>query len=161
MRHARPYRKLSRQRSHYNALMRNLALGLFLNERITTTLAKAKEVRGFIDQIITLAKSGTLHDRRRAFSLLGNKKVWSTEAEKSIDPLQKVFTEFSKRYEKRPGGYTRIIKLGYRPGDGAPRAILELVDAADKSTTKAKPSTAAKATKTPKKASKKKEAAAA
>lgn len=127
MRHAKPYRKLSRQRSHYRALMRNLALGLFENERIVTTLAKAKEVRRFVDSIITLAKAGGMHDRRRAFALMGNKTI--TTSEGTRDPLQKVFTEFSKRYESRPGGYTRIIKLGYRPGDAAPKAILELVDA--------------------------------
>lgn len=166
MRHAKPYRKLSRQRSHYRSLMRNLAWALFDHERITTTLAKAKEVRRFVDSIIGLAKAGTLHDRRRAFALMGNKTVLNSETGERTDPLTKVFSEFGKRYANRPGGYTRIIQMGTRPGDAAPKVILELVDAnlkaveggsdeekpAKRTAKKAAPKKAAKAKKTSKKA---------
>lgn len=128
MRHQKPYRKLSRHRSHYTSLMRNLAHALFQKERIRTTLTKAKECRGFIDQIITLGKDGTLHARRRAFALMGN-KVESIANGKKLNSIDKVFAEFSKRYAGRKGGYTRIIKLTPRPGDCAPMAFLELIDA--------------------------------
>lgn len=127
MRHAKPYRKLSRQRSHYTALMRNLALALFEKERIRTTLTKAKEMRGFVEGIIELGKTGGLHNRRRAFALMGNKTV--TASGERRDPLAKVFGEFATRYANRKGGYTRIYKLGNRPGDAAPMALIELVDA--------------------------------
>ncbi len=127
MRHAKPYRKLSRQRSHYRSLMRNLALALFEKERIQTTLTKAKEVRRFVDKIIGFAKGGTLADRRQAFALLGNITI-ATDGIKQKDPLTKVFGDIAKRVANRPGGYTRIIKVGYRAGDAAPMAILELVD---------------------------------
>ncbi len=126
MRHAKPYRKLSRQRSHYRALMRNMALSLFMHERIRTTVTKAKEVRRFIDKIIGLGKSGTAHDRRRAFALMGNKLDNSTG--RRVDVLEKVFGDLAKRYSSRRGGYTRIIKAGVRPGDASPMAWLELVD---------------------------------
>jgi large subunit ribosomal protein L17 len=128
MRHQKPYRKLSRQRSHYRALMRNLAFSLFQHERIETTEAKAKEARRFIDKIITLAKDGTLHARRRAFSLMGNKMASDTEGKK-IDVIGKVFSVLAKRMADRKGGYTRIIHLGARPGDAAPKVILELIGA--------------------------------
>lgn len=131
MRHAKPYRKLSRQRSHYRALMRNLAFSLFQFERVRTTLAKAKEARRFVEQIITLAKSGTLADRRRAFALMGNKVGTQSGLKTTLpkDILDKVFKELGPRYASRAGGYTRIIRLGARPGDSAPMAYLELVDA--------------------------------
>lgn len=133
MRHSIPYRKLSRQRSHYRALMRNMALALFEHERIETTIAKAKEARRFVDQIITLAKSGTLHDRRRAMSLMGNKITHKPNGER-VDLIgQKVFGDLAKRYKSRPGGYTRIIKLARaRPGDAASMVIFELVDRVEK-----------------------------
>jgi len=128
MRHAKPYRKLSRQRSHYTALMRNLALSLIEKERIRTTLAKAKEMRGFVEGIIELGKTGGLHNRRRAFALIGNKTIQTSSGDRR-DPLAKVFGEFATRYANRKGGYTRIYKLGCRPGDAAPMALIELVDA--------------------------------
>lgn len=127
MRHQKPYRKLSRQRSHYRALMRNLALALFKNERVRTTLIKAKESRSFIEKIITLGKDGSLHARRRANALMGNKTM--LVGGKRISALDKVFTELGKRYASRSGGYTRIVRLAPRPGDAAPMAFLELVDA--------------------------------
>ncbi|MBN8554076.1 MAG: 50S ribosomal protein L17 [Deltaproteobacteria bacterium] len=157
MRHAKPYRKLSRHRSHYRALMRNLAQALFLNERVRTTLVKAKEVRPFIDKIITLGKAGTLQARRQAFALMGNKTA--TAEGKKFDYIgTKVFKEFATRYKDRSGGYTRIIRLGNRPGDCAPMAYLELIDATLKiqksddskeaaPKAKAKPKTKAKADK--------------
>lgn len=154
MRHAKPYRKLSRQRSHYRALMRNLTLSVLEHERIETTLVKAKEVRGFIDQIITLGKSGTLHDRRRAFALMGNKTI--TEAGKKVDLIGKAFKELATRYAKRNGGYTRIVPTGCRPGDAAQMAILELIGAQAKlvKTTPEEPAKKATKAKTSKKAAK-------
>ena len=127
MRHAKPYRKLSRQRSHYRSLLRNLAYSLFQHERIRTTLAKAKEVRPFVDQLITLGKSGSLHDRRRAFALLGNKIGLETGGKK-LDIVGKIFSEYAKKLTSK-GGYTRIVRLTPRPGDAAPMAMLELVGA--------------------------------
>lgn len=131
MRHQKPYRKLSRQRSHYTALMRNLALGLFEHERIRTTLTKAKESRRFIEKIITLGKRNTLQARRQAFALMGNKTLKGTGTGKGqrIDIVGKVFKEISVRFKNRQGGYVRIVRLGTRPGDAAPMAYLELVDA--------------------------------
>lgn len=163
MRHQKPYRKLSRQRSHYRALMRNLAMALFQRERIRTTLIKAKESRSFIEGIITLAKDGSLHAKRRAFSLMGNKTT--IESGKRVNVLDKVFGEFGKRYKGRSGGYTRIIRLTPRPGDAAPMAYLELVDAQLKleksDTTKDDKAPKAKATKPAKKAKAEKASAAA
>lgn len=130
MRHAKPYRKLSRQRSHYVALLRNLATSLFEHERIRTTLVKAKEVRPLVDKLITLAKSGSLHDRRRAFALLGNK---TTEGAKGVrtDVVGKIFKEIAPKLTSS-GGYTRIVQLAPRPGDAAPMAYLELTFATPK-----------------------------
>jgi large subunit ribosomal protein L17 len=108
--------------------MRNLALSLIEKERIRTTLTKAKEMRGFVEGIIELGKSGGLHNRRRAFGLMGNKTI-STGSGERRDPLVKVFGELATRYASRKGGYTRIYKLGNRPGDAAPMALIELVDA--------------------------------
>jgi len=127
--------------------MRNLTAALFEHERITTTMAKAKEVRRFVDSIIGLAKGGSLHDRRRAFALMGNKTILNSETGERTDPLTKVFNEFSKRYASRPGGYTRIIRIGNRPGDAAPNVILELVDANLKVATKGSDEEEAKPTK--------------
>ena len=136
MRHARPYRKLSRQRSHYRAMMRNLALALFEHERITTTWAKAKEARSFVDQIITLAKEGGLHARRRAMALMGNKVIHLSKTEK-FDIVGKVFDDIAPRVKNRKGGYTRIIRLAReRAGDAAPMVIFELVDRVEKKKTK-------------------------
>ena len=129
MMHGKNIRKLSRQRHHYRALMRNLALALFQNERITTTHIKAKECRRFIEKIITLGKKGGLHNRRQAFSLMGNITVTNEDGQR-VDVLDKVFGELAERYKNRSGGYTRIYRLARdRAGDAAPMAILELVDA--------------------------------
>jgi len=98
-------------------MFRNLVTDLLNYEKITTTEAKAKEVRGLAEKMITLGKDGELHSRRQALSFIIDKKV-----------TEKVFTELAERYAERPGGYTRIIKLGPRLGDGAPMVKLELVE---------------------------------
>src|SRR5712691_12926149 len=99
MRHLRSGRKLGRNASHRLALMRNLALALFRHERIITTVEKAKEVRPFVEKLITLAKKGTLHARRLAVARLHDK-----------DAVAKLFREIGPRFQERPGGYTRVIK---------------------------------------------------
>lgn len=111
--------------------MRNMAFALFERETIRTTEAKAKELRRFVDQIITLGKSGTLHDRRRAFALMGNITGKNADGTRN-DILKKVFTDLSKRLSKHKGGYTRMIKVGTRPGDAAPMVLLQLVEVAEK-----------------------------
>jgi len=109
-------RNLSRYRDQRKALMRGLVAELIRHERITTTLAKAKETRGMAEKLITHGKKGTLHHRRLALAQLPNKGV-----------VKKVFDELAPKYAERPGGYTRIIKLGSRQGDGAKIALIELV----------------------------------
>lgn len=128
MRHAKSYRKLSRQRSHYRALLRNLALALFHEERIKTTMPKAKELRRFAEKLISLGKRGDLHARRRAMALMGNKVIH--KGKEREDVVGKLFSELAERYKNRHGGYTRILRLpGSRVGDGAPLVFMELVDA--------------------------------
>jgi large subunit ribosomal protein L17 len=153
MRHLKAGRKLGRTSAHRKALFRNLVGALILRERISTTLAKAKELRGKVEKTITLGKKGTLHARRQAFKLAPQKET-----------VQKVFGPLAERYAKRPGGYTRIIKIGPRKGDNAPMAFIELVDregdapAPDKGKGAAKkeaPKTTAKKVATPKAAEKK------
>ena len=117
MRHLKAGRKLGRTSAHRKALFRNLVGALILRERISTTLAKAKELRGKVEKTITLGKKGTLHARRQAFKLAPQKET-----------VQKVFGPLAERYAERPGGYTRIIKIGPRKGDNAPMAFIELVD---------------------------------
>lgn len=117
MRHLKAGRKFGRTSAHRKALFRNLVGALIQRERISTTLAKAKELRGKVEKTITLGKKGTLHARRQAFKL-----VPANEA------VQKVFGPLAERYAKRPGGYTRIIRIGHRKGDDAPMAFIELVD---------------------------------
>ena len=117
MRHLKAGRKLGRTSAHRKALFRNLVGALIERERISTTLAKAKELRGKVEKTITLGKKGTLHARRQAFKLAPQKET-----------VQKVFGPLAERYAKRPGGYTRIIKIGPRKGDNAPMAYIELVD---------------------------------
>ena len=109
-------RKLSRYRDQRVALLRGLTVQLILHERITTTLAKAKETRVVTEKLITHGKKGTLHHRRLALAQVPNNHV-----------VKKVFDEVAPRYADRPGGYTRIIKLGPRQGDAAPMAMIELV----------------------------------
>jgi large subunit ribosomal protein L17 len=119
MRHRKKGRQLSRTRSHKRATMRNMATSLFLHERIRTTEAKAKELRPFAEKLITLAKRGDLHSRRLAGRQIADH-----------DALQKLFEEIGPRFERRPGGYTRILKLGARKGDGAELAFIELTERA-------------------------------
>ena len=109
-------RKLSRYKDQRKALLRGLTADLIRHERITTTLAKAKETRVMAEKLITHGKKGTLHNRRVAMSRLPNKAV-----------VAKIFDELGPRYAERPGGYTRIVKLGPRQGDGAAMAVIELV----------------------------------
>ncbi len=116
MRHRVAGRKLSRPTGHRMSLYGNLAAELLRHERIVTTEAKAKEVRSVGERVITLGKAGTLHARRQALAMIGDKKV-----------VEKVFNELAPRYAGRNGGYTRVLKTGPRRGDSAPMALLELV----------------------------------
>ncbi|MBD42157.1 MAG: 50S ribosomal protein L17 [Pelagibacteraceae bacterium] len=117
MRHNLSGRKLNRTSSHRKALLMNLSNALIKHEQITTTLPKAKELRPFVEKLITLGKKGDLQSRKKAISILNEKKN-----------VKKLFDIFSKRYEKRKGGYTRIVKLLNRYGDNAATAVIELVD---------------------------------
>ena len=117
MRHHVTGRRLSRPTGHRMSMYRNLVTDLLSYEKITTTEAKATEVRGIAEKVITLGKDGSLHSRRRVLSMTNNKKV-----------VAKLFEELAPRYAKRTGGYTRIIKLGPRLGDAAPMVQLELVE---------------------------------
>ena len=117
MRHLKTGRKFGRTSAHRKALFRNMVTALIGRERIRTTLAKAKELRGKVEKTITLGKKGTLHARRHALKLVADK-----------DSLKKIFGPLAERYANRPGGYTRVIKLGHRLGDDAPMAFIELVD---------------------------------
>ena len=117
MRHLKAGRKFGRTSAHRKALFRNLVQALIQRERISTTLAKAKELRGKVEKTITLGKKGTLHARRQAFKLAPAREV-----------VQKVFGPLAERYANRPGAYTRIIRIGHRKGDDAPMAFIELVD---------------------------------
>ncbi|MCU9615201.1 50S ribosomal protein L17 [Caldibacillus lycopersici] len=119
-----PYRKLGRTSDQRKAMLRDLATDLIINERIETTEARAKEVRSVVEKLITLGKRGDLHARRQAASFV-RKEV--ADAENNQDALQKLFSVVAPRYEERQGGYTRILKVGPRRGDGAPMVIIELV----------------------------------
>ena len=121
MRHLKAGRRLSRTTEHRQAMLRNLVTSLLEHERVETTRAKAKEVRQWAEQIITLAKRGDLHARRQSLALVRSKKV-----------VAKLFGELRERYQERPGGYTRIIPLGLRLGDGAPLSIIEMVGRPEK-----------------------------
>ncbi|GEN32001.1 large subunit ribosomal protein L17 [Cerasibacillus quisquiliarum] len=114
-------RKLGRSTDARMALLRNLASDLILHERVETTEAKAKELKKVVEKMITLGKRGDLHARRQAAAFLYNK---TNEEEKVID---KLFGDIASRYEERQGGYTRVLKLGTRQGDGSKMAIIELV----------------------------------
>lgn len=116
MRHRRLKRKLGRTSAHREALLRNLATSLLLYEKIITTAAKAKELRKIVERVITLAKRKDLHARRQAAEVIQDERV-----------LKKLFETMGERYQGRNGGYTRITKLDYRVGDGAPLAAVELV----------------------------------
>ena len=117
MRHGLKGRKLNRTSSHRKALFSNLAQALITREQITTTLPKAKDLRPIVEKLITLGKQGTLHSRRLAASRLRDEAS-----------AQKLVTTLASRYANRSGGYVRIIKAGFRYGDNAPLAIIELVD---------------------------------
>jgi large subunit ribosomal protein L17 len=117
MNHRKNAKKLGRTSSHRKSLFRNMVTSLLDHEQIKTTDAKAKELRGVAERMITLGKRGTLHARRQALETVRSKDVTS-----------KLFGELAERYKDRPGGYTRVVKLGNRTGDAAPMAIIELVD---------------------------------
>ena len=121
MRHRVLKYKLNRTSSHRKALLNNMALALIKHEQISTTLIKAKNLRPFVEKIITLAKKGSLSSKKKAFSILKNKKI-----------IEKLFTNIAKRYKERKGGYIRILKNGFRYGDMAPLAVIELVDRDEK-----------------------------
>ncbi|MFQ6083444.1 MAG: 50S ribosomal protein L17 [Candidatus Aminicenantia bacterium] len=116
MRHLVKGKKLRRNPAHRRALLRNLVTSLLDKERITTTLAKAKTARPLAEKMITLAKKNTLHSRRQVLGFIFKKEV-----------VRKLFEEIGPRFIERPGGYTRIVKLGSRSGDGAQMAVLELI----------------------------------
>lgn len=116
MRHQKSGRKLGRTSSHRKAMLANMATSLLQHERIKTTDAKAKEVRRVAEKLITIARKGGLANRRLAYRTIRDQAV-----------LAKLFEDIGPRYVKRPGGYTRILKLGYRRGDNAPISIIELV----------------------------------
>ncbi len=117
MRHRKSGRQLNMNSSHRKALFSNMANSLFKHELIKTTLPKAKELRGFAEPLITLSKEDSVAKRRLAFARLRDR-----------DMVTKLFNELGPRYKNRPGGYLRIMKCGFRPGDDAPMAYVELVD---------------------------------
>ena len=116
MRHLKTGRKFGRNSATRSALFKNLSISLIEHETIKTTLPKAKELRGFLEPLITLSKVDSVSNRRRAFSILRNKNA-----------IGKLFSDLGPRFKERPGGYLRIIKMGYRPGDSAPMALIEMV----------------------------------
>ena len=117
MRHLKSKRKLNKTSSHRKAMLGNMAVALIKHEQIQTTLPKAKELSPFVDKLITLGKKGDLASRKKAYSILPEKQ-WTS----------KIFDELSDRYKERDGGYTRVLKAGFRYGDSSPMAIIELVD---------------------------------
>ena len=117
MRHRMDSRSLGRYGSHRMAMLSNMAASLFLEENITTTLIRAKELRRFAERLITRAKGGTVHDRRIVRSKMAHKEA-----------AIKLFDDIAKRYVNRPGGYTRIVKTGFRAGDNASMAVISLVE---------------------------------
>jgi large subunit ribosomal protein L17 len=125
MRHGQGLRKLNRTSEHRQAMLRNMMNSLIEHEVIKTTVPKAKELRRVVEPMITLAKEATVANRRLAFNRLRNR-----------DSVTKLFNDLGPRFKARPGGYTRILKMGFRVGDNAPMALVELVDrpAADEPT---------------------------
>lgn len=117
MRHRKAGLKLGRTSSHRDAMFRNMVTSLFKHDRIKTTDVKAKELRRWADKMITLAKRGDLHARRQALAIIREKDV-----------VHKLFSEAAERFSGRQGGYTRVVKMGFRPGDSAQIALIELVD---------------------------------
>ena len=117
MRHRKQGRKLNRTASHRKAMFKNMAVSLLTHEQIVTTLPKAKEMRSIADKLITLGKRGDLHARRQAASQL-----------QDAETVKKLFSVLADRYKDRAGGYTRVLKAGFRYGDNAPMAVIELVE---------------------------------
>ena len=117
MRHGAAYRKLGRTTSHRQAMFANMAASLIKHEQITTTLPKAKELRPFVEKLVTLGKKGDLHARRQAISQV-----------RDVTQVGKLFDTIAPRYSARNGGYIRIMKAGFRHGDNAPMAVIEFVD---------------------------------
>ena len=117
MRHGVSGRKFNRTSTHREAMFDNMAVALLKHEQITTTLPKAKDLRPIVEKLITLGKRGGLHCRRQALASLQDTKI-----------TEKLFTDLAKRYADRQGGYIRIVKAGFRYGDSAPMAVIELVD---------------------------------
>src|ERR687898_3540987 len=117
MRHRMHGRKLNRTSSHRQAMLANMAMALVKHEQITTTLPKAKELRPYVERIITLGKRGDLHARRQAYAHVMDERV-----------VDKLFSTLADRYRARQGGYCRVLKAGVRYGDAAPMAVIELVD---------------------------------
>jgi large subunit ribosomal protein L17 len=117
MRHGNRGRRLNRTASHRKAMFANMAAALIKHEQIVTTLPKAKDMRPIIDKLITLGKRGDLHARRQAISQI-----------RDVDQVSKLFDVLGPRYKERNGGYSRVIKAGFRYGDSAPMAVIELVD---------------------------------
>ena len=117
MRHRQSGRKLNRTSSHRKSLFKNMAQALLKHEQIVTTLPKAKELKRVVEKLITLGKKGNLHSRRLAFNQIRDK-----------DMVSQLFDSLAKRYSDRKGGYTRVLKAGFRYGDSAPMAVIELVD---------------------------------
>ena len=121
MRHRLSGRKFGRETGHRNLMLKNLVASLVKHERINTTQAKAKEIRSLAERVITYGKKGTVHHRRLAFKVLKNR-----------DLVKKVFDEIAPRFETTEGGYTRVLKNGYRRGDCAPMAIIEFSQGSEK-----------------------------
>ncbi|ADZ70191.1 50S ribosomal protein L17 [Polymorphum gilvum] len=117
MRHGKSGRKLNRTSSHRTAMFANMAASLIRHEQIVTTLPKAKELKPIMDKLVTLGKRGDLHARRQAISQV-----------RDVAMVRKLFDTLADRYKERPGGYTRVLKAGFRYGDSAPMAVIELVD---------------------------------
>lgn len=117
MRHRKSHRKLNRTASHRKAMFVNMSAALLKHEQIVTTLPKAKELRAVVDRLITLGKRGDLHARRQALSKIRDRGL-----------VDKLFSTLADRYKERPGGYTRVMRAGFRYGDSAPMAVIELVD---------------------------------
>ncbi len=117
MRHGIARRKLNRTSSHRTAMLANMSAALIKHEQITTTLPKAKELRPFVEKLVTLGKKGTLHARRQAISKVRDEKM-----------VAKLFDTLAPRYDERNGGYIRVLKAGFRYGDSAPMAVIEFVD---------------------------------
>ena len=153
MRHGKSGRKFNRTSSHRQAMFRNMACSLLKHEQITTTLPKAKELRRVVEPLITMGKTANLANRRLAYSRLRDREI-----------VGKLFDDLGVRFKARPGGYLRILKTGFRPGDAAPTALVQLVERAAQASaetapdegkkTKAKKQPAAKKTKTAKAAKK-------